>query len=63
MFILKLNAGRVRRMKERLLQQKKFDETGTEENEDKTMKVNSFINKWIAKGEISIALLEIAKER
>ena len=29
----------------------------------KAMKVNSFINKWIANGEISIALLEIAKER
>ena len=35
-FILKLNAARVRRMKERLLQQQKFDETRSEENKDQS---------------------------
>ena len=35
-FILKLNAARVRRIKERLLQQQKFDETPSEENKDQS---------------------------
>ena len=35
-FILKPNAARVRRMKERLLQQEKFDETRSEENKDQS---------------------------
>ena len=35
-FILKLNAARVRRIKARLLQQQKFDETRSEENKDQS---------------------------